>query len=127
MALSAYQVSKTWDEVDGTLEAAELFPNLLPDSKSELEACELVEDEDELRTEESEGPYDGCPQDVDDEIEAALTEKAEAEFRSEAFEAAKTYLRTHSTIFHKNLEDREIIILEAAAAELGIGYGDPLL
>jgi hypothetical protein len=120
MALSAYQVSKTWDEVDGTLEAAELFPNLLPDSTSELEACELVEDEDELRTEEREGRYHGCPQDVDEDIEAALTEMAEAEFRSEALEAAKTYLRTHSTIFHENLEVREIIILEAAAAELGI-------
>jgi hypothetical protein len=108
------QVTTTWIEVDGEVTAAELFPNLLPESES------FIEYESNTEEESDDGRYDGCPQDVPEGCEEEATAQAEEEFHAEALAAARKYLQAHSSILRKSLEDREVKLLEAAAADLGI-------
>jgi hypothetical protein len=117
------QTTTQWYELSGDLEARELFPRLLPNSKSVTENAS----EPEIKTEpeEVEGGYDGFPQD-DAEMEgeiAEFTKSALAEFHDEALAAAKatlTALQGGQTLLHEDFEDEEEVVLGEAAKALGI-------
>lgn len=115
------QITETWYELCGDLEACEIFPTLLSDSESRKEVEENISTEHER----GEGEYDGCPGQEDempDEIDE-FTESAIAEFRDEALAAAKTKLtalKPGQTLLRCDFEDAEQTILDEAAKELGI-------
>ena len=115
------QETKTWYELHGRLEACELLPNLLPDSKAIKETSGEIETEPEV----DDGRYDGFVQDEDvmeNEI-SEFTEDAISEFHDEALAAAKAKLaalKPGETLLHEKFEAEEEPILEEAAKALGI-------
>lgn len=121
LSVTERQTTKTWYELNGDLEARELFPNLLPNSDSVIE----MEEEMSTEPEEDDGRYDGCPA-SDDEMETEIdkfTNSALAEFHPEALAAAKaklTALKPGQTLLRGDFEDAEQTILDEAAKELGI-------
>jgi len=121
LSVTERQITETWYELGGDLEARELFPNLLPNSESVKEVEENISTEHE----EGEGKYDGFPSELDempDEIEE-FTESAIAEFHDEVMTAAKarlTALQSGQTLLRGDFEDAEEAILNEAAKELGI-------
>lgn len=117
MALHAEQVVRQWVEVLGEVEASELFPALLPNSKSVYEVEIDTEDDP------TPGKYDGFDQDVPDEIQEQAELEAEQEFHGEALEAAKSFLQGMApaiSILREDFEEREQEVLEEAAKLLGI-------
>ncbi len=115
------QITETWYELTGDLEARDLFPRLLPNSDSIVEVEEDIQTESEF----DDGKYDGCPQDhcaMEDEVEE-FTKSAISEFHDEALSAAKTILtvlKAGETLLHKDFECEEEDILDEAAKALGI-------
>jgi hypothetical protein len=115
------QTTTTWYELNGELEASELFPTLLPNSESVKE----IEEDIETEPEEREGKYDGCPQDdseMEDEIDE-FTKSALSEFHDEAIVAAKALLmglKAGQTLLCREFEEAEETVLEEAAKELGM-------
>ena len=115
------QTTTQWYELSGELEARELFPNLLPNSKSVKE----VEEDIKTEAEEVEGKYDGCPQEDDamEDENAEFTSTAVAEFNPEALAAAKnrlTALKDGETLLRQNFEEAEEEVLEEAGKVLGV-------
>jgi len=115
------QVTETWYELGGSIEARELFPTLLPNSESVME----IEGDITTEHEVAEGKYDGSPADeaeMEDEI-AEVTESAKERFAPEALTAAKAKLmelKPEATLLHSDLEEAEETAYEEAAKELGI-------
>jgi hypothetical protein len=115
------QQVEQWYELNGYIEACEVFPRLLPNSESVAEIEEDIESEHEF----NEGRYDGCPQEdesMEDEV-AEFTKSAISEFHDEALTAAKnilTALKVGQTLLHGDFEDEEESIVEEAAKALGV-------
>ena len=115
------QVTETWYELQGSIEARELFPTLLPNSESVMEIEDGITTEHEV----AEGKYDGCPADeceMEDEV-AERKESAIVRFAPEALVAAKAWLmalKPGDTLLRADLEEAEETAFEEAAKELGI-------